>query len=206
MKVMKVENKDKKVKKEKKSKECQCNQECHCNEDCKCGEKCNCKDECSCTENNDELTKLKEENQSLNEKILRISAEMQNMIRRNNEDRAKLLKYDGENFITEILPIIDNFEQAIKMDDNNLSDEVSKFLSGFKMIYGNLLETLKKYEVKEIDCLNKEFDEDCMHAVLTDNDKNFEDNIVLDVMQKGYIYKDKVLRPAMVKVNNKESE
>ena len=138
-----MENKDKKVKKEKKSKECQCSQECHCDEDCKCGEKCNCKDECSCTENNDELTKLKEENQSLNEKILRISAEMQNMIRRNNEDRAKLLKYDGENFITEILPIIDNFEQAIKMDDNNLSDEVSKFLSGFKMIYGNLLETLK---------------------------------------------------------------
>ena len=89
------------------------------------------------------------------------------------------------------------------MDDANLSDELSKFLSGFKMIYGNLVELLKKEDVKEIECLHKPFDDNMMHAVLTDNVEEYEDNIVIDVMQKGYMYKDKVIRPAMVKVNKR---
>ena len=154
----------------------------------------------------EEIEKLKEELKTQEDKILRITAEYQNMRRRNEEERAKLLKYNGEEIVLSLLPILDNFEHAVKMDDSNLDDEVSKFLSGFKMIYGNFLETLKKYEIQEIDCLHKEFDDNCMHAVLVDTDEKFENNIVLDVMQKGYMYKDKVIRPAMVKVNNKESE
>ena len=100
-----------------------------------------------------------------------------------------------------MLPIIDNFERAIKEDDNNLNDELSKFLEGFKMIYSNLKNILSDYGVKEIDCLHQEFNPNTMDAVLTDKDENYESNIVLDVMQKGYIYNDKVIRPAMVKVN-----
>ena len=137
------------------------------------------------------------------DKILRLTAEMQNIIRRNDEERSKFLKYDGEHLIVQLLPVLDNFEHAVLMDDANLSDELSKFLSGFKMIYGNLVELLKKEEVKEIECLHKPFDDNMMHAVLTDNVKEYEDNIVIDVMQKGYMYKDKVIRPAMVKVNKR---
>lgn len=153
----------------------------------------------------EEIDKLKNELALKDEKLLRISAEMQNMKRRSEEERAKLIKYDGEELITSILPILDNFEHAVKMDDSNLDDEVSKFLSGFKMIYGNFVDILKKHEVQEIDCLHQEFDDNQMHAVLVDQDENFANNIVLDVMQKGYMYKDKVIRPAMVKVNSRES-
>ena len=138
------------------------------------------------------------------DKILRLNAELQNIIRRSEEERSKYLKYDGEHIIVSLLPILDNFEHAVSKDDNDLTDELSKFLSGFKMIYGNFVDILNKFEIKEIDCLHKEFDDNCMHAVLVDKDDKFDNNIVLDVMQKGYMYKDKVIRPAMVKVNNKD--
>lgn len=149
-----------------------------------------------------EILKLKEENGILNEKILRINAELQNMKRRNSEELSRLLKYDGETFIKKLLPVIDNFERAINMDDANLEDEVSKFLSGFKMIYSNLKNILDEMEIKEIECIGKTFDSVNMEAVLTDHDETKEENIVLDCLQKGYTYKDKVIRPAMVKVNN----
>ena len=153
-----------------------------------------------------EMEKLREESKLKDEKILRLSAEMQNMRRRFEEEKSRLLKYDGEEIIEKMLPILDNFEHAIKMDDNDLSDEISKFLSGFKMIYANMVETLKKFEVKEVEALHNPFDEGSMNAVLVDNDEEFENNIVLDVLQKGYMYKDKVIRPAMVKVNQRGEE
>lgn len=145
--------------------------------------------------------KLQEENALLQDKILRVSAEMQNMRRRYDEEIAKICKYEGEELIIKLLPIVDNFERAIKLDDNDLTDELSKFLSGFKMIYTNLVSLLNAMEVKEIDCLNKEFDPKVMQAILTDKDSLYPSNTVLEVLQKGYIYKDKLLRPAMVKVN-----
>ena len=107
---------------------------------------------------NEQNNKLVEENAKLNEKLLRVMAEMQNMKRRNEEEISKLCKYDGEKLITKILPIVDNFERAISLDDRDLSDEVSKFLSGFKMIYSNLVSILEELEVKEIDCKGLEFD------------------------------------------------
>ncbi len=66
-----------------------------------------------------------------------------------------------------------------------------------------ILEALKSLGVDEIQCLHEVFDDSKMNAVLTDCDEEFEENIILDVLQKGYIYKDKVIRPAMVKVNHK---
>ena len=105
-----------------------------------------------------EVKKLKEENEQLKDKFLRVNAEMQNMRRRMEEEKANLLKYEGEDLIKKLLPTIDNFERAISMDDTNLEDEVSKFLSGFKMIYGNFSSTLQSYEVVAMDCLNKPFD------------------------------------------------
>ena len=87
------------------------------------------------------------------------------------------------------------------MDDDNLEDEVSKFLSGFKMIYSQIRDLLNKFEVKEIICLNEKFDPTYHQAVLTDKVEGVESGIVLEVLQKGYMYKDKVIRPSMVKVN-----
>ncbi len=149
----------------------------------------------------EEKKKLQEEIDSLKDKYLRANAEMQNMRRRMEEEKANLLKYEGEELIKKLLPIIDNFERAIQMDDTNLEDEVSKFLSGFKMIYGNLSDTLKNYEVEVMDILNKPFDPNTMEAVLMEEAPDVEPNTVVDVLQKGYTYKGKVIRHAMVKVS-----
>ena len=145
--------------------------------------------------------KVNKEVEVLNDKILRLTAEIQNMKRRNEEEIHRLLKYEGEEFIVSFLHIVDNFERAIAMDDDNLHDEVSKFLSGFKFIYADTINLLKAIGVEEIKALGEQFDPNTMNAVMTDSILEEESNIVLDVLQKGYIYKDKVIRPAMVKVN-----
>ena len=100
-----------------------------------------------------------------------------------------------------MLPIIDNFERAIKLDDTNLSDELSKFLEGFKMIYTNLINILNSKNVREIVCLNEDFNPVSMNAVLTEKVEGTEPGKVVEVLQKGYVYNDKVIRPAMVKVS-----
>ena len=150
---------------------------------------------------NKELENLKKENEELKNKMLRVVADAQNMRRRCEEENARIRKYEGEDFARQILPIVDNFERAIKLDDNDLTDELSKFLSGFKMIYTNLINILESKEIKEIECLDKEFDSNFMEAVLTDKVEGIPKNQVLEVLQKGYMYKDKLLRPAMVKVS-----
>ena len=148
-----------------------------------------------------EKKKLQDENAELKEKLLRISAEMQNMMRRNDEKIATLLKYEGEELIKSLLPVVDNFERAISMDDVNLQDEVSKFLEGFKMIYGNLNTTFQNHEIIQINALHQPFDPNTMEAVLVEEVEGIEPGMVIDVLQKGYTYKGKVIRHAMVQVS-----
>ena len=140
-------------------------------------------------------------NQELEDKYMRLQAEYLNFKTRTQTEVSRMLQYEGEAFIKDILNIKDNLERAIMMDDNDLSDEVSKFLSGFKMILGSLTEILDKYDVHEIDCLGLEFDPNVAEAVLTEHDENKPENVVLEVLTKGYKYKDKTIRHAMVKVN-----
>lgn len=164
-------------------------------------EACECKKGKCKKHDNEQIEKLNQEKMILNDKILRLTAEMQNMSRRFDIEKASIYKYDGERLINNILPIIDNFERAISLDDNNLTDELSKFLAGFKMIYTSLLTTINNYGVKEIDAKGKEFDPNFMDAIMTDHEEGIEPGIVLEVMQKGYMYNDKVIRHAMVKVS-----
>lgn len=151
---------------------------------------------------NNEVELLGNRIKELENSLLRNQAELMNYKRRRDEEVSKMLKYANEDIIKQILPILDNFERAINMDDDNLEDEVSKFLSGFKMIYADLKNVLDKLEVKEINVLNTKFDPTYHQAVLQEHDDTKEEGIILDVMQKGYTYKDKVIRPAMVKVNS----
>ena len=150
---------------------------------------------------NKEIEELKSSLQASEEKCLRLQAEFINFRNRQNKEIEAMAKYEGEELIKRLLPIIDDFERAIKLDDNDLSDEVSKFLSGIKMIYGNLISILETFEIREIDVLGQEFDQVYAEAVITEEDKTKPSNVVLEVFTKGYIYKDKVIRPAMVKVN-----
>jgi len=150
---------------------------------------------------NKELEKLQEENNLLNDKLLRVTAEMQNMKRRYDEEISRIYKYEGESFIKKTLGILDNFERAISMDNDNLEDEVSKFLNGFKLIYNELKNNLEETGVSEIECLDKPFNPECMEAVMTEAVEGKDGGVVTSVMLKGYVYNDKVIRPAMVKVN-----
>lgn len=148
-----------------------------------------------------EIDELNKKISSLQEALLRNQADLQNYKRRRDEESEKQLKYKNEDLIVEILSVVDNFERAIRMDDNDLSDEVSKFLDGFKLIYGNMINILEKFDVKEISSDGVSFDPEFHHAVLTDHDESKPSGVVLEVLQKGYMYKDRVVRPAMVKVN-----
>ena len=176
--------------------------ECKCSDDsdkeCKCDKK---KDKKILFKKNKEIEELQQQVATYKEMLLRNQAELQNYKRRREEETAKMMKYKDEDLIKEFLVVLDNFERAIKMDDDDLTDEVSRFLEGFKLIYSNTVNILNKYEVKEIEAEGVEFDPDYHHAVLTEHDENKPAGVVLEVLQKGYMYKDKVIRPAMVKVN-----
>ena len=188
----KKNNKHKKEEKEIKKEHCS-NKECNCKE---AKEECTCNEECSCGDN-----KLEDKIKNLEEALLRSQAELINYKRRKDEETNRIIKYAEEDILKGFLPILDNFERAISMDDDNLEDEVSKFLEGFKLMYKQIKDLLEKFEVKEIDCLGKEFDPALEQAVVVDHDETKESGVVTVVLQKGYMYKDRVLRTAMVKVN-----
>ncbi len=145
------------------------------------------------------IEELEKQIAELTDKNMRVTAEMINTVRRKDEETSRLLKFSNESLILEILPIIDNFERALNVISDK--EEIINYQKGMKMIYDNLVNVLNKFEVKEIDALNNEFDP-CYHqAVMTEEKEGVKENIVIEVMQKGYTYKDKVIRPAMVKVS-----
>lgn len=209
-----------------KDQECNCNHDCDCDSECSCDDNCECHNgnhnDCDCVDNDesstdgggekknkkekkdkfkDRIKELEERVKSLEEQNLRTNAELINYRKRKDEEISKMLKYSNEDIVREILPIVDNFERAISMDDDNLEDEVSKFLSGFKMIYCKLVSILEKNGVKAIDGGNKPFDPTYHQAVMTEQKEGIEAGMVIEVLQKGYLLKDKVIRPAMVKVS-----
>ena len=157
--------------------------------------KCKCHDDKKLEES---LKKIKE----LEEEVLKAKADNINYRKRKDEEVSKMLEFANEDLVKDILPSIDNFERAINLDDENLDDELSKFLAGFKMIYCHLVEVMEKYDVKAIDDKGKAFDPKFHQAVLTEKVEGMEPGMVVEVMQKGYMLKDKVIRPAMVKVSD----
>lgn len=200
---VKKENKDVENKVEEKQEECKCQSKEE--KTCKCehNEQKECKKDKKGLFKKDtkEIDDLKNQVSVLKESLLRNQAELQNYKRRKDEEVSKILKYKDEELIKELLGILDNFERAIKMDDDDLTDEVSRFLEGFKLIYSNTINILSKFQVSEIEAEGVEFDPEYHHAVLTDHDETKPAGVVLEVLQKGYMYKDRVIRPAMVKVN-----
>lgn len=178
---------------------CKCQEECECHEEIK-DEKKHKKDKKG-DKYKEEFNRLLEANKKLEQDVLMAKADLINYRKRKDEEVVRMLKYSNEDLVKEMLSIIDSFERAIDMDDSNLDDEVSKFLSGFKLIYCNLISTLEKYGVKAIDGFNKPFDPVYHQAVMTEKREGVNAGMVLDVLQKGYLLKDKVIRPAMVRVS-----
>lgn len=191
-------------------KKCDCGCEHKVDEsDCKCheGNKCEChkEDHKNKKEHRDhhleKLKKAMKEIDDLNEENLRVKAELVNYRKRKDEEVTRMLKYANEDLVEELLPVIDNLERAIKLETEDASEEVKKYLAGVKMIYCNAIAALEKYGVKAIDGNNKPFDPTYHQAVMAETREGVKPGMVLDVLQKGYLLKDKVIRPAMVKVS-----
>ena len=151
----------------------------------------------------EKITTLTETNKSLENQVKLSQAELINYRRRKDEEVANTLKYANQDIITDILPIIDNFERALNVDESKLTEEFKKYLVGFKMMYENLKVILKNYGVEEINRVGEVFDPNLEQALLTDTVEDKEDEVVLEVLQKGYKLKDRVIRPASVKINQK---
>ena len=152
-------------------------------------------------EKKDKLIKQLGDNvNELQTKLIERQAEFQNYKRRTEEERIAMLKYCNQDLGKELLVIVDSLERSLVVNEN-ADESVKKYVSGISLTYNNLIQVLNKFEIKEIDCLNKEFDHNTCQALMTEKKEGVEEGIVIEVLQKGYMIKDKLLRPALVKVS-----
>lgn len=144
----------------------------------------------------DEAKELAEKNK---ERYTRLLAEFDNARARNDKENAKMFDYGAKDTLEKLLPVVDNFERAI---DAITEEEKGGFSEGVEKIYKQLMDTLKAIGVEPMDAVGKEFDPNFHNAVIHVEDEEQGENVVIEEMQKGYMYKDQVLRHAMVKVAN----
>lgn len=150
-----------------------------------------------------ELVQKEEEKKQLAEKVKLAQAELVNYRKRKDEETATMLKYANADLILELIPSIDNFERAIKQAEKSENTEIKKFMTGINLIYQGIQNTLTKFGVEEINRVGQEYDPNLEQALLTDCVEEQEDEVVLEVLQKGYKLKDRVIRAASVKINQK---
>jgi molecular chaperone GrpE len=132
-------------------------------------------------------------------RYLRLQADFDNFRRRTRLDAEASEKYRAQNLIMDILPALDNFERALAMTAEN--EQAKSLQQGMEMVYKSLLDALKKEGVDPIEAVGQEFNPHFHQAVMQVEDANFGSNVVVDEFQKGYVLKDRVIRPSMVKVN-----
>ncbi|WAA13934.1 nucleotide exchange factor GrpE [Fervidibacillus halotolerans] len=147
----------------------------------------------------EQIEKLKKELNEKEDRLLRVQADFDNYRKRMKNEIANLEKYRSQALATDLLTSVDNFERALNTEVN--TEEGKSLLEGMEMIYRGILETFKNHGIEQIDSVGKPFDPHYHHAVMQGNDENYEKNVVIEEFQKGYILKDRVIRPAMVKVN-----
>ena len=146
-----------------------------------------------------ENEELKAKIEEAENRILRLQADYENSRRRAKLDLAATEKYKSQSLITGLLPAIDNFERALQIEADN--EQTKSVLQGVEMVYRSLLDALKAEGAEQIEAVGKEFDPNLHQAIMQVEDANFDSNIVVEELQKGYILKDRVIRPSMVKVN-----
>lgn len=130
---------------------------------------------------------------------LRLRADFDNVRRRQQSEKAAMEKYRAQALLTDILPVLDNFERALQVEP--ASEEAISIVKGIEMVYSSLVEAVKKEGLEVIAAEGEEFDPNVHQAVMQEHDEDKASGIVLREMQKGYKLKDRVLRPSMVSVN-----
>jgi molecular chaperone GrpE len=146
-----------------------------------------------------EIQNLTSKLEEADNRYLRLQADFDNFRRRTRLDSEASEKYRVQKLATELLPALDNFERALKIEADN--EQSKSLLQGMEMVYRGLIDALKKEGVEAIEAVGKEFNPNFHQAVMTGEDENYGPNIVIEEFQKGYILKDRVIRPSMVKVN-----
>ncbi|MEB7724798.1 nucleotide exchange factor GrpE [Mammaliicoccus fleurettii] len=146
-----------------------------------------------------ELEQLKQKADEEEEKYLRLYAEFENYKRRMKQESSITKDYQAQRVLTDVLPALDNMDRALQQDGE--SEDFLTFKKGVDMVYNDLLRSLKDNGLEEIESYNKQFDPNIHQAVMQDSNPDFESGVVTEELQRGYKLKDRVLRPAMVKVN-----
>ena len=147
-----------------------------------------------------ELEKTKELAKDNEDKYKRLLAEFENARQRNEKESKKMYDIGAKEILEKLLPVVDNFERALASIPEE--DKERSFEQGIDMIYKQLMTSLEDVGVAAMNAEGKEFNPDLHNAVIHVEDENFGENIVAEEMQKGYMYKDQVLRHSMVKVAN----
>lgn len=146
-----------------------------------------------------EIVALKEELAVSKNAYFKAYADADNMKKRLQAEADNVRKYRIQSFASEVLPVLDSLERAldVKVDDQNLKN----YVKGFEMIYTQLKSVLEKEGVCEIEALDKPFDPNFHNALMQEKREGVESGIVIEVFQKGYMLKDRVLRATLVKVS-----
>lgn len=150
-------------------------------------------------ESSTEVTKLKEDFDQLEDRYLRVQAELANIQKRNTKERQDAAKYRSQSLATELLPVMDSLEKALEIEVDD--EKAVNLKKGVEMVYSLMLEALKKEGVEVVDPLNEPFDPNFHMAIqVQDLEEGQTADTVVSVMQKGYRLNDRILRPAMVVV------
>ena len=147
----------------------------------------------------EDLKQKNDELDNLYDKYLRITAEYDNFRKRTAKEKEGIYSDAVVDVLKNILPVLDNVERALQFADSSEPEKVS---DGVKMIYAQFIKSLANIGVDEIIAAGEKFNPEIHNAVFHEEDENQPDNTVTDVLQKGYIKGDKIIRPAMVKVVN----
>ena len=145
------------------------------------------------------VEKLEEKVKELEDMRVRQLAEFENFRKRSEKEKSQMFEVGAKSVIEKILPVIDNFERGLQGVPEEEKD--APFVKGVEMVYKQMLTAFDEMGVKPIDAVGKEFDPNLHNAVMAVDDDSLESGTVAEEMQKGYMYKDKVLRTAMVKVS-----
>jgi len=147
---------------------------------------------------------------SVEEKLLRTMAEMENQRRRFEKERQEAFEFGGFNFARESLSLLDNIDRAITSfkNDKNLKNnsDLNKIIDGIEVVKKELISIFKKNGIELIECINKKFDPNFHQAMLEIEDTTKETGIVVQEIQKGYMMKNRLLRPSLVGVTKKREE
>ena len=136
----------------------------------------------------------------MKQRYMRLQADFANFKKRTAGEKLQISEVVKMEVLQNVLPVVDNFERALQVPQDKLTDDLKSFVDGYEMIYKQLMAVLEKEGVTKIEAVGKPFDPNYHQAVMRVPSDEYDDDIVVEVLQEGYLLGEKTLRPAMVKV------